>query len=237
MLTVQEDDTPEDDEDKPVWDDDDLGDYPKTASLRARASGSSLRSGTATSSARTKTPDRSTWTPTLKTSRPLARPRPGATRRRARRARARRRQRTRRPSRPHRRREGCKVKAAMTQYRELDHEDEVGGIKTRFKYTKSAPVSYGLTPAEILMATDEELNALISVKHYAPYRRGGLGLQGRGFGRRLRLKDRVGSRSGATTCRRKSRRRACSFPGGSEHHRTRRALRAQEACREEGAPA
>jgi protein KRI1 len=92
----------------------------------------------------------------------------------------------------------------------------VGGIKTRFKYTKSAPVSYGLTPAEILMATDEELNALISVKHYAPYRRGGLGLQGRGFGRRLRdLKDRVGSRKWGDDMPAESRRRACSFPGGA----------------------
>ena len=36
------------------------------------------------------------------------------------------------------------------------------------------------------MATDEELNALMSVKHIAPYRKGGLGAQGKGLGKRVK---------------------------------------------------
>jgi protein KRI1 len=43
---------------------------------------------------------------------------------------------------------------------------------------------------EILLATDAELNSLVSVKHIAPYRQGGLGTAGRGLGKRVRdLKD------------------------------------------------
>lgn len=59
-------------------------------------------------------------------------------------------------------------------------------MPTRFHYTPTASTAYGLTPAEILMATDEELNQLLSVKHIAPYRKGGLGMQGKGYGKRIR---------------------------------------------------
>lgn len=46
-------------------------------------------------------------------------------------------------------------------------------MPTRFKYTSVQPQSFALTPAEILMATDTELNQYLSVKKYAPYRKDG----------------------------------------------------------------
>ena len=44
-------------------------------------------------------------------------------------------------------------------------------MPTRFKYTPVQPQSFALTPAEILTATDSELNQYLSVKKYAPYRK------------------------------------------------------------------
>jgi protein KRI1 len=44
-------------------------------------------------------------------------------------------------------------------------------MPTRFKYTPVQPQSFALTPVEILMATDTELNQYLSVKKYAPYRK------------------------------------------------------------------
>lgn len=46
-------------------------------------------------------------------------------------------------------------------------------MPTRFKYTPVQSQSFALTPAEILMATDQELNHYLSVKKYAPYRKDG----------------------------------------------------------------
>ena len=43
-------------------------------------------------------------------------------------------------------------------------------MPTRFKYVPVQAQTYALTPAEILMATDQELNEYMSVKKYAPYR-------------------------------------------------------------------
>jgi protein KRI1 len=80
----------------------------------------------------------------------------------------------------------ARMKAAADETNDLDHEDEVGGLRTKFKYTKTAPQTFGLTPTEILLATDAELNALVSIKHMQPYRRGGLGRAGVGLGRRVR---------------------------------------------------
>ena len=95
-----------------------------------------------------------------------------------------------------------KVKKTLDEYKALDHEDmvsrqfltcvfcqtyiQIGDTATRFKYTRSAPVDLGLTPVEILLATDAELNLLAPVKHIAPYRRGGMGRTGQGLGRRIR---------------------------------------------------
>ncbi|GAA5994099.1 hypothetical protein JCM5350_008093 [Sporobolomyces pararoseus] len=56
------------------------------------------------------------------------------------------------------------------EYYGIEYEDKVGGVKTRFKYTKVAPSSFNLTPEEILLATDAELNAFMSLKKIAPYR-------------------------------------------------------------------
>ncbi|WVQ84513.1 hypothetical protein IAT38_006667 [Cryptococcus sp. DSM 104549] len=79
------------------------------------------------------------------------------------------------------------LKATVDSYNALAHEDIIAGsIPTRFKYTPSAPASFGLTPAEILLATDEELNKLVSVRSIAPYKKGGVGLQGKGLGKRVR---------------------------------------------------
>src|SRR4051812_10905455 len=46
-------------------------------------------------------------------------------------------------------------------------------MPTRFRYTTVQPQSFSLAPAEILMATDVELNQYLSVKKYAPYRKEG----------------------------------------------------------------
>lgn len=67
-------------------------------------------------------------------------------------------------------------------------------MPTRFKYTRSEPVDYGLTPAEMLLATDAELNSILSMKQLAPYRQGGggYGRQGKGLTKRVReLKERL----------------------------------------------
>ncbi|KDR76334.1 hypothetical protein GALMADRAFT_247726 [Galerina marginata CBS 339.88] len=52
----------------------------------------------------------------------------------------------------------------------LEFNDLVGDLPTRFKYVPVQAQHYALTPAEILMATDQELNEYMSVKKYAPYR-------------------------------------------------------------------
>lgn len=44
-------------------------------------------------------------------------------------------------------------------------------MPTRFKYATVPPQSFALSPAEILMATDAELNQYMGVKRYAPYRK------------------------------------------------------------------
>jgi protein KRI1 len=58
-------------------------------------------------------------------------------------------------------------------------------MPTRFKYTRSKPTAFGLTPAEILLATDKELDQIASLRIIAPYRKHGLGMQGRGISKRI----------------------------------------------------
>ncbi|KAF7362375.1 Kri1-C domain-containing protein [Mycena venus] len=58
----------------------------------------------------------------------------------------------------------------MDEVYALDFNDLVGGLPTRFHYTSVAPQKFGLSPVEILLAKDSELNEYMSVKKYAPYR-------------------------------------------------------------------
>ncbi|KWU43653.1 Krr1-domain-containing protein, partial [Rhodotorula sp. JG-1b] len=58
----------------------------------------------------------------------------------------------------------------VDEYYALDYEDKVGDVKTRFHYAKVPAESFNLTPEEILLATDAELNSYMSLKKLAPYR-------------------------------------------------------------------
>ncbi|KAG5731772.1 Protein kri1 [Termitomyces sp. T112] len=58
----------------------------------------------------------------------------------------------------------------MDEIHGLDFNDLVGDLSTRFKYTPVQPDSFALTPVEILMATDQELNEYMGIKKFAPYR-------------------------------------------------------------------
>lgn len=66
-----------------------------------------------------------------------------------------------------------KVQEYLDEIYGMDFNDMVGDMPTRFKYTQVAPQSYSLTPAEILLATDKELNEYMSIKKIAPYRKDG----------------------------------------------------------------
>jgi protein KRI1 len=44
-------------------------------------------------------------------------------------------------------------------------------MPTHFRYAKVEPSTLGLTPAEILIATDAELNSYMGLKRIAPYRK------------------------------------------------------------------
>lgn len=59
----------------------------------------------------------------------------------------------------------------LQEYYDLDCEDVIGGnLKTRFKYTSVPKEDYGLTPEEILLLDDRQLNKLVSLKKLRPYR-------------------------------------------------------------------
>ncbi|OJA19430.1 hypothetical protein AZE42_02260 [Rhizopogon vesiculosus] len=63
-----------------------------------------------------------------------------------------------------------KLDEYMDEVYGLEFNDMVAGMPTRFKYATTAPQTFALTPAEVLMATDQDLNQYVSVKRYAPYR-------------------------------------------------------------------
>ncbi|TRM68953.1 hypothetical protein BD626DRAFT_562773 [Schizophyllum amplum] len=63
-----------------------------------------------------------------------------------------------------------KLDEYMDELYGLDFNDMVGGMPTRFRYVAVPKQTYALSPAEILMATDKELNEYMSVKRVAPYR-------------------------------------------------------------------
>ncbi|KAJ7643238.1 KRI1-like family C-terminal-domain-containing protein [Mycena rosella] len=85
----------------------------------------------------------------------------------------------------------------MNEVYALDFNDIVGGIPTRFHYTSVAPQNFALTPAEILLAKDSELNEYMGVKKYAPYRADNKAGWDHNRGDRLReLKAKVKERMG-----------------------------------------
>ena len=67
-----------------------------------------------------------------------------------------------------------KVRAKMMdKLYELDYEDIVAGMPTRFKYREVEPNNYGLSTEEILLARDQTLKQFVSLKKMAPYREEG----------------------------------------------------------------
>ncbi|KZT61152.1 Krr1-domain-containing protein [Calocera cornea HHB12733] len=58
----------------------------------------------------------------------------------------------------------------MDEYFGLDYNGMIGDLPTRFKYMQVPSTSFGLTPTEILLADDNELNSFMGMKKYAPYR-------------------------------------------------------------------
>lgn len=59
----------------------------------------------------------------------------------------------------------------LEEYYNLGFEDIIGkDLYTRFKYTKVKKNTFGLTDEEILLLNDKELNQLVSLKKYKPYR-------------------------------------------------------------------
>ncbi|KAJ7125265.1 KRI1-like family C-terminal-domain-containing protein [Mycena epipterygia] len=90
-----------------------------------------------------------------------------------------------------------KLNEWMDEVYALDFNDLVGGMPTRFHYTSVAPQTFALTPAEILLAKDSELNEYMSVKKYAPYRADNKAGWDKTRGERLRdLKGKVKERMG-----------------------------------------
>lgn len=62
------------------------------------------------------------------------------------------------------------VNRLLAEYDKLDYEDNIGGLKTRFKYRSVPKEDYGLSTDEILKLKDKELNQLVGLKRMAPYR-------------------------------------------------------------------
>ena len=58
----------------------------------------------------------------------------------------------------------------LNEYYQLDYEDIIGDLPTRFKYKPVKKKSFGMSPVEILLSEDTDLNAKVSLKKLAPYR-------------------------------------------------------------------
>ncbi|KAH9965415.1 KRI1-like family C-terminal-domain-containing protein [Russula dissimulans] len=59
----------------------------------------------------------------------------------------------------------------MDEVYELEFNDMVAGKPTHFRYIPVARTAYALTPAEILLADDKDLNEYVGLKKIAPYRK------------------------------------------------------------------
>ena len=59
------------------------------------------------------------------------------------------------------------------EYKNLDFEDDIDGIRTRFRYKPVSKDDYGLDPVDILLMSDKDLNRLVGLKRLAPYREDG----------------------------------------------------------------
>ncbi|CAO1617217.1 unnamed protein product [Jaminaea pallidilutea] len=64
------------------------------------------------------------------------------------------------------------AKKLVEEYRNLDYEDVIDDLPTRFHYTTVPKTNYGMTAAEILMADDKDLNDVVGLKQIQPYRYG-----------------------------------------------------------------
>ncbi|KAI9289760.1 KRI1-like family C-terminal-domain-containing protein [Umbelopsis sp. AD052] len=58
----------------------------------------------------------------------------------------------------------------MEEYYNLNYEDMIGDLPTRFKYRKVDANNFGLSPVEILLADDKDLNQVAGLKVLAPFR-------------------------------------------------------------------
>jgi len=68
-------------------------------------------------------------------------------------------------------------------------------MPTRFHYSQVQSQNFALTPVEILMATDQELNEYMSIKKYAPYRQDGKKWDNKRNDRLQELKTKIAARS------------------------------------------
>jgi len=59
----------------------------------------------------------------------------------------------------------------MDEVYQMDFNDVVAGIPTRFKYTPVPNAHFSLSAADILMATDKELNEYVGMKVFAPHKK------------------------------------------------------------------
>lgn len=65
----------------------------------------------------------------------------------------------------------AEMDAVLEEYYKLDYEDIIAGMPVRFKYTQIPQDDFGLTTETILNKSDNELNRIVSLKQYAPYRK------------------------------------------------------------------